>query len=364
MRQIEVIKARHATYTDSCLICRDFSGPDAVAAKYPRQSIPRGNSVDYLADVLCGPFTSHTDKARAIFVWCHLNIDYDVDAFFGNRVKAQTADETIRNGAGVCAGYAGVFSAIAIRGGLECLVVGGHGKGYGYTPLEPGQRVPPEAATGHAWNAVRIDGGEWKLCDPCWGAGAVADKRYVRGFTPSQFTCSNEDFGLKHFPGNKAHFFRADRSVPTWEAYYLGPLRGAPPKLYDTDSHGVDKNSFLPAVKDIEVTAGGSTRFQFAKLCSHWDFERHGKGKPYCMAIKIGGEHAYAEDLVVMERDEMYWWVDIPNRQLGSPGETVSVYAIETMNGEDARGMTKREFLERRKTSGMSFGGVAEWDLV
>lgn len=368
MRQIDAIKARQATTSSDevCLICRDFSGPDEVAAKYPRQSLPRGNSIDYLADGLCGPFTSHTDKARAIFMWCHLNIDYDVDAFLGNRVKSQTPDETIRKGMGVCEGYAGVFAAIAVRAGLECLVVGGHGKGYGYVATGPGQRIPPANPTGHAWNAVRIDDGEWKLCDPCWGSGALGgDNKYHRAFTATQFTGTNEDFGLKHFPTNKAHFFRADRRVPTWEEYILGPHRGVETlKIYNTENHGIDKATILPPLKNIELNDGDSTRFQFARLCQHWDFERHGGAKPYLLAIKIGGTHAYAEDLVPLERDDMYWWVDIPHRQLGSPGETIKLYAIDTMNGQDARGMTKREFMERRKTSGMSFAGVAEWELV
>ncbi|KFY18368.1 hypothetical protein V493_08681 [Pseudogymnoascus sp. VKM F-4281 (FW-2241)] len=368
MRQIDAIKAKQAANSQDevCLICRDFSAPDEVAAKYPRQSLPRGNSIDYLADALCGPFTSHTDKARAIFMWCHLNINYDVDAFLGNRVKGQTPDETIRTGMGVCEGYAKVFAAIAVRGGLECLVVGGHGKGYGYVATGPGQRLPPANPTGHAWNAVRIDGGEWKLCDPCWGSGALGgDKKYHRAFTASEFTGSNEDFGLKHFPSNKEHFFRADRRVLSWEEYILGPHRGAETlTIYNTETHGIDRATILPALKQIELNDGDSTRFQFARLCQHWDFERHGGTKPYLLAINIGGTHAYAENLVPLERDEMYWWVDIPHKQLGSPGETIKLYAIETLSGQDARGLTKKEFMARRKTSGMSFAGVAEWELV
>jgi len=212
---------------------------------------------------------------------------------------------------------------------------------------------------------VRIDDGEWKLCDPCWGAGALGDdKRYHKKFNAAQFTASNEDFGMKHFPSNKAQFFRKDRRVPIWEEYILGPHRGEPVQLFDTDKHGIDQKSFLPGLKEIQVSSPGTTRFQFAKVCPHWDFERNGTGKPYCLAVKLAGEHPYAEDLVAMERDEMYWWVDIPTGQLGPRGEDVHVYAVETMNGQDARGMTKREFLDRRKKCGMSFAFVAQWKLV
>jgi hypothetical protein len=60
----------------SCLVCRDFSAPDGVAAQYPSSVVDRRDPVGYLASVLCGPFPSPTDKARAIFTWCHHNIAY------------------------------------------------------------------------------------------------------------------------------------------------------------------------------------------------------------------------------------------------------------------------------------------------
>lgn len=113
--------------TNECLICRDFSGPDGVAAQHPRISNP-DNSTAYLAKVLCGSFESPTDKARAIFTWLHHNIDYDVDAFFGNAVCHSSPENTIAKGLAVCGGYAGVYTAIALKAGLECVMVTGHGK--------------------------------------------------------------------------------------------------------------------------------------------------------------------------------------------------------------------------------------------
>lgn len=150
----------------SCLHCRDFSGPDNHAARFPRESLPYMD-LGWLAQQLCSPFSSPTDKARTIFTWLHHNIAYNVEAFFNNAVKPSTPQSTLQTGLAVCEGYAGLFSAIAIKAGLEAIVVGGNGKGYGYSPLKPGEPVPPYSA-GHAWNAVRIDGGEWKLIDCCW----------------------------------------------------------------------------------------------------------------------------------------------------------------------------------------------------
>lgn len=85
-----------------CLICRDFSGPDTHAARFPRQQLP-SSDVGYLADQLCAPFSSATDKARAIFTWLHHNIDYDTHSFFAGDIRPSTPEGTITGGL-VCVG--------------------------------------------------------------------------------------------------------------------------------------------------------------------------------------------------------------------------------------------------------------------
>ena len=114
----------------TCLKCRDFSGPDNHAAKFPRQSVP---SLDWLAVQLTDPFPSPTDKARSIFTWLHHNVDYDVAAFFGNCVQPSTPASTLSTGLAVCEGYAGLFTVLAVKAGLEAITIGGHGKGINST---------------------------------------------------------------------------------------------------------------------------------------------------------------------------------------------------------------------------------------
>lgn len=138
-----------------------------MAAQFPRDRLPRDDPVGRLARGLCDPLPSYTDKARAIFTWFHHNVAYDAEAFFGNKVRSQSPEQTIFSGRAVCQGYAETYKAIADRAGLDCIVGGGHGKGIGHEPLKRGQRAPPADPSGHAWNAVRIDGGGWKLVDAC-----------------------------------------------------------------------------------------------------------------------------------------------------------------------------------------------------
>ena len=164
----------------SCLRCRDFSGPDAHAARFPRTQLP-SSEVGWLAQQLCAQFSSPTDKARAIFTWLHHNVDYDVYSFFHKTVQPSTPEKTIASGLAVCEGYAGLFAALALKAGLQAMVCSGASKGYGHEPLQPGQPIPPFAST-HAWNAVKIDNGEWKLIDSCWGAGHIGCQNKNEGY--------------------------------------------------------------------------------------------------------------------------------------------------------------------------------------
>ncbi|KAI2781813.1 hypothetical protein F4815DRAFT_465822 [Daldinia loculata] len=362
--QIDAVAVRTS---NDCLLCRDFSAPDSVAAQYPNHSLPRHDPVGYLANALCGPFPSATDKARAIFTWCHHNIAYNVEEFFGKCIKGRSADETIFYGKAVCQGYAEVYQAIAKRAGLQCIVVGGHGKGYGYKPLAKGERPPPKDATGHAWNAVCIDDGEWKLLDACWGAGSVGNEQYNKHFTPYMFTLSNDLFGLSHYPSDDRYFFRNDGRIPSWEEYYIGPLNGEPAEVFgNVTDEGISKFNFSPMEKHIPVYSGGMVRFQFSKICEHWDPERHGRGKSYLLLMKIHGLDGRKEDLVPVETDGFWWWIDIPARDLGAPGQTIFLYALTTLNQKDARGVTKEEYY-RTKNSGcysMNWGIYMKWELV
>lgn len=350
-----------------CLVCRDFSGPDTVAAQYPRETIPRNDPVGYLANVLCSPFPSATDKARAIFTWCHHNIDYNAREFLGNCVKHRSVEETIFQGLAVCQGYAEVFQAVANRAGLQCVVVSGHGKGYGYTPLAPGQAPPPRNATGHAWNAVCIDGGEWKLIDACWGAGSLCNERYKRGFNPKMFYLSNDLFGLKHFPANNQHFYRGDGRILSWEEYMIGPVGSEMAQWYDTATEeGLSEFTFSPAAKQIPVRSGEVVRFQFSKICEHWNPERHGKGKSYLLLMKVYGLDGRKEDLVPLDTDGFWWWVDIPARDLGAPGQKIFLYALTVLNKKDARGVTKADYHRAMSGNGysMSWAVFTQWELV
>lgn len=364
------------TQNTDCLKCRDFSGPDEHAARFPRESLPT-QDLSWLANALTAPFPSLTDKARAIFTWLHHNVEYDVYALYNNCVKPSTPQSTLATGLAVCEGYAGLFAALATRAGLEAIVVGGHGKGTGYSDPAPGSSLPPFDPSGHAWNVVRIDNGHWKLIDACWGAGSVkgGGQPYIKHFKPSHFTGTNDEFGLTHYPENRGHFFRDDgRPSISWEEYLLN-VPQQPVVYTDAYKHNIEPRSFHPASKQISVyNTPSPIRFQFNLICPHWTLERHSKAPPGLFLLLIHGIDGRNDERLPFNHVRGttpggggdFWYVDVPDvRMLGAPGQHLQI-AVLTSFGErnDARGLTVEEFRARNGRVGMAWAGVAQWDLV
>jgi Transglutaminase-like superfamily len=355
------------------MVCRDFSAPDHYATLFPRSQV---TSLQALAQQLTSPFPSPTDKARAIFTWLHHNIRYDVDSFFNNNVRGSTPQSTLSSGLAVCEGYAALFTNLATHAGLESIVISGHGKGFGHAAPASGSPIPPFTA-GHAWNAVKIDNNHWKLIDACWGAGHVQGKGlpYIQSFNPSMFTMSNEEFGLKHFPENKEHFFLPGARRMAWEDY-IQPHEVEPPTIFTNAraDYGIGEQTVVPRGRKLQPSQGGTVRFQFGLLCPHWMMDKHTKkGLPPVFLLLVHGVDGRNKDHIPLERvvgqtpggGGDFWYVEVSACELGAPGQTVTLFAVTSFGDrKDARGLTVRQFREGKGRVGMGFMGVAAWDLV
>ena len=361
------------------MTCREFSGPDHHASLFPRQ---QAISLQDLAQQLTAPFSSLTDKARVIFVWLHHNIDYNVKDFFSGNLKCSTPQSTLQTGLAVCEGYAALFTNLATHAGLESLVVSGHGKGFGFSALATGSPLPPYEGN-HAWNAVKIDNGEWKLIDSCWGAGHVqgAGMPYCRKFAPERFTQSNEEFAVDHFPNNRDHFFLPDARTLTWEEYIqinpaLWPYNFERPTFFDNakTDYSIGKDTVSPPNRKISVHEPGTVRFSFGLFCPHWTLEDHShKGPPPVFILATGGVDGRRKEFVPLEHVHSIqsgsggdmWYADVLASQLGAPGEGLTLFAVTTFGTrQDARGLTVREFKDGVGKMAMGFVGVAAWELV
>lgn len=351
----------------TCLWCRDFSGPDQHAARFPRASLP-SQDVGWLAQQLTAPFTSPTDKARVIFTWLHHNVAYNVEAFFNNNVKPSTPQSTLATGLAVCEGYAALFAALAMKVGLEAVVVGGHGKGYGHSASKPGDPVPPYSM-GHAWNAVKIDGGAWKLIDACWGAGVIGGRGepYKPLFDVSQFSKSNDEFGLSHFPDDRSKQFRSDGRVVTWEEYIMGNKSVTAAATFSgmMTEEGISETSFRPIANPIVLSQQGPVvRFSFQAVCPHWDGKKNGRGARYLHIMCIDELDGTQRNYPPFEHKDGVWWLDVPVRDLGKPGQKCMVVTVDSFDGGSGRGLTAKEYLSKKGRCAMGpFSGLAQWTM-
>jgi transglutaminase-like putative cysteine protease len=351
----------------SCLHCRDFSGPDNHAARFPRESLP-STDIGWLAHQLTSPFPSITDKARAIFTWLHHNIAYDVVALCNNAVKSSTPQSTIASGLAVCEGYAGLFAALGVKAGLEVIVVNGASKGGSHRQIRPGEAIPPFKST-HAWNVCRIDGGEWKLIDSCWGAGNTntSSQTYTKQFKPHHFTQSNVDFGRSHYPTDNSKQLREDGRILPWEEYVRGTKTGTEATVFSgfVNEEGLSESSFGPTANPIVLSQQGpTTRFMFQKVCPHWDPVRHGRGQYYLYILNLEALEGTDRNGVPFQQGDGVWWCDVPVADLGRPGQKVQIYTVTEFDNRDGRGLTLQEYTQRKNRVGRSYGGVAKWEIA
>lgn len=312
-------------------MCRDFSGPDAVAAAHPTSTIPGPHRIPLLAEALCAPFPSLTDKARAVFAWLHHNVVYDTANFFAGTVpRGLGPEDTISRGAAVCEGFADLFAALCTAAGLEVRTVSGYGKGFGFSPTDAGA----SADSNHAWNAVRLEGG-WKLVDSCWGAGHIApDRSWVAQFNPSMFTMSNERFGRRHFPAHAADWYGPARE---WDAF-LWDGEGGPKRYSAADDVGLGPDA-EPATE--AVRRGQACTFRASYACPHWT--RRADYTPRLVFLRAGQD-------IVRVRDD---GTDIVGELAGSQvhGGEITLSVIDTVNGAPAGAMTWAQFDAMRAKS-------------
>ncbi|KAK6343267.1 hypothetical protein TWF730_010863 [Orbilia blumenaviensis] len=331
----------HQNINTACLKCREFSHVDAHAAKFPRHAY---DDVQRLALDLTRSFGSDTDKARVIFTWLHHNVRYDVEAFFNNNVQRSTPASTLRTGLAVCEGFAGLFAAMAMYSGLEAIVIGGHGKGYGWNG--PNAQSMPASPGGHAWNAVRIDNGVWQTIDPCWGAGYLCGGEYKQVFSPHHFTGTNEEFRKSHFPENPDQQFCAQPI--TWRDYWY---MEEGPRLYSTISepeYDYGRNTVEPGVHTLQPHT--RYRFRIASPCEHRPANNN-----WVLMINNG------QDEEVMMPDGRGGF--IADMTTGAKGSKVDMRVLTVFNKQSAKGMTIDRWKNKRGANSWSYSGLCTWEV-
>ncbi|KIK67379.1 hypothetical protein GYMLUDRAFT_37486 [Collybiopsis luxurians FD-317 M1] len=332
----------------ACIKCHDFSFVDEHAAQFPRETVA---SLDQLAYDLTCPWSSETEKFRAIFTWLHHNIAYDADAFFCGNVQASTPESTLRSGLAVCDGYAGLFTSLAERASLQSMKVVGHGKGFGYIATEQGGPVPRYQGN-HAWNCALMDG-EWRLVDSCWGAGTVSSGGYTKGFNPTWFTFTNAQFGKRHYPEDSAYqlISEDEGGAVTWEDYIL---EDEGPQIYGAFyANNFSPQYLQPSTKYIQ--RGSWVTFYLFKLCEHLSTADCDN---YVSFISLPDQ---SRTPLAFNEESGGWSANV---YIPNDGGEIFLYYVTEVGGKDAKGLGTSGFNASIGRKAMQFGRLCSWTAV
>lgn len=178
---------------------------DSIVKLYPKSY----SSTVRLSDKIKTDFNTDYDKARAVFAWIALNINYDVEFYqklennpsfvYSGITDKQIDDSVIKQvllkRKAVCDGYSRLFNRLATEVGLESQIISGIAK------IQESDIGVKDLPTNHAWNLVKISG-KWCLMDVTWGAGFATEsfQKFKKEFMPFYFDTPAKRFFTDHFP--------------------------------------------------------------------------------------------------------------------------------------------------------------------
>jgi transglutaminase-like putative cysteine protease len=165
------------------------------------------DSITALGTWLKTEFPEPRERVRVMHDWIADHVAYDVASLDdGTYVRKQSSETVFARRKGVCAGYANLMVALGDVTGDEIVYVTGD------TREDDGSIK----GTGHAWNAVRIDG-TWWLLDVTWDAGSRGDDgRFRKDYGTDYLFTPPEVFLTTHLPDD-----------PRWQLMPTPISRGA-----------------------------------------------------------------------------------------------------------------------------------------
>ena len=153
-------------------------------------------SIEHLAKYLTEPYTTVEEKARSIYVWITENIQYDVEGLRTGINTSYTAESSWKSKKAVCSGYSDLFAKFCSYCDVPCETINGYAKGASYVVGKPIKE------TNHAWTAVKLETGQYRLIESTWGSGSVNGPTFTKRFSDRYFFMSPYEFICAHFPSD------------------------------------------------------------------------------------------------------------------------------------------------------------------
>lgn len=215
-------------------------------------------TLNELTEKITKPFSTNTEKTRAIFDWIAGNIKYDYKNSRDNTITKEQVqpDVVFQKRKGVCEGYSNLFKYMLDYCHIENKVI----TGYGRNSLKTIFVNKPN----HNWNSVRLNG-KWYLFDVTWARDSL-DKRVHYFF----FKTDPHIFILSHYP--------LDYKWSLLEKHYsLDEFMKFPiytNLYYDiTATDNISKKGYLTAINN-SVTFNIEPRFNFSILTKLYDLKK------------------------------------------------------------------------------------------
>ena len=186
---------------------------------------PIPQSVRDLADEITQDATNEVGKARAIYDWLTHNIVYDT-AEWENIASGADAyihdhdpESVLERGTTVCIGYAWLFDNLCEASGIESTWLIGAVRGYRGTADDA-----LVSDIRHAWNAVKLEDGEWHLLDATWGAlqEGESENALTKERADYYFDTPPQQFVYDHLPENE-DWQLLENSMPSETAFSVLP---------------------------------------------------------------------------------------------------------------------------------------------
>ncbi len=140
---------------------------------------------------------SQSQRVELFCYWITENIAYDTQGYVTGKPSPTSTVLTTKKG--VCQNYAELLQDMCEMLGIECHVIPGYSKGYGYSKTKAFQF--PD----HAWNIVKVDG-KYVYIDATWASGNVQSVKGKLTFTKNlhveELFAEPDYFLSKHLPAD------------------------------------------------------------------------------------------------------------------------------------------------------------------
>jgi hypothetical protein len=192
---------------------------DKLAFKMPGSAT---KSCTLMAEYIKANAATEDEHLRMAYMWIAKNVSFDKGGDMDLTLSCSddsVANLILKKKKAVCSGYAELFTQLCLKLGFQAYTV------TGYTMLNKEVDVD-----GHAWNAVQLANGQWRLFDPMWGAGTLVKGKFSKKINDKYFLIEPSEFIKTHMPFDplwqlmsypvKAEAFYNGETAPKEKVYY------------------------------------------------------------------------------------------------------------------------------------------------